>query len=93
MELQQFLEAFAALGLGWKGLLFVVAVLGGVYGAKKGGLVATGDQARLANIVLALIMGVLTGNVEEGAIISAISSIGSALLFELLSFVGSKIGK
>ena len=93
MELEALLEAFAALGLGWKGLVFVGVILGGVFAAKKGNLVATGDQARLANVVFAFVMAALTGDVQEGAILGSLSSIVSALLFELVDYFSGKLSK
>ena len=93
MQLEELLTSFAALALGWKGLVSLVVIIGGVWLAKKGGLAANGDQARLANVILGFIMAVLTGDVEEGALVGSLSSLVSALLFELFQYVSGKVKK
>jgi len=71
--------------LGLPGVLVALVVIVGVFLAKRGGLVVNGNTARLANVILAAILSGLadTGSTDERAIVAAIASIVSALLFEL----------
>lgn len=75
--------------LGLPGILIALAVLVGVFLAKRSGLVVKGDHARAANLVLAAILSGLaeTSSVDERAIVAAIASITSALIFELYGYI------
>ncbi len=91
MEFEQLLEAFTALNIGWQALVYVAIILIGVYAARKAGLVATGNQARLANVILAAVLAGLSENPQsEGALLAVLSSVLAALAHEGLQKVGSK---
>lgn len=70
------------------GLIAAAVILVGVYVAKKSGLVATGDQARIANVVLGAILFALGENPQaEGALMAVLSSVLAGLAYELLQKV------
>ena len=76
------------------GLLAALVILIGVYVAKAGGLVATGNQARLANVVLSTILYGLSENPQsEGALLAVLSSLLAALAFEGLDYLKKKYEK
>jgi|GEM_PF-3116446 len=87
LELNQLTE------LGLPGILIALVVLVGVFLAKRSGLVVKGDHARAANLVLAAILSGLaeTGSVDERAIVAAVASITSALIFELYGYLETKL--
>lgn len=90
MEFQSLIEALKAFGL--PGLVVVVVILVGVFVAKKAGLVATGNHARLANVILSAILFGLSGDPEaETALHAAIASVLSALAYELIKWLGDKL--
>ena len=77
---------------GLYGLLATLVILAGVYAARKAGIVATGNQARIANIVLSAILYGLSGEpAAESALMAALTSIVAGLVYELLKWLGSKI--
>jgi hypothetical protein len=87
--LNQFVQTLQAAGL--PGLLFAVLVLTGVFAAKRGKLVVTGDQARIANLALGVISAVLApGADSEKALTGAIASVLSALVYEGLDWLRTK---
>lgn len=89
MPLEQLIEAFQSFGL--PGLLIVVVVLILIYVARISGLVATGNQARIANIVLtAILFGLSEDPTATAALQAAIASIASALLYELFKKIGER---
>lgn len=89
MEFQALIEAFQAFG--WQGLGLAGLVLVGVFAAKKGGIVATGDHARVANVVLSAVLFGLGGDpAAETALHTALASIASALAYELIKWIGGK---
>lgn len=79
--------------LGLPGILIALVVIVGVFLAKRGKLVITGNQARIANIVLSAILSGLDPSkpIDERAIIAAIASISSALIFELYKALEQKL--
>lgn len=85
---EQLLQVAQTYGL--PGLLIALVVLVGVFLAKRGGLVVTGNQARIANITLAaIIAGLDPANPEaEKAIIAAIAAIASALIYQGATYIG-----
>lgn len=88
-----FEEMFAMLAeAGLPGLAVALVVLIGVFMARRGGLVVTGKQARLANLIIAVIAsGLDPANAEaEGLMVAVIGAVVSALVYELLKWVGGK---
>lgn len=81
MQFEVLIQALTGFGL--PGIIAALVILIGVYVARKAGLVATGDQARLANIVLSAILFGLSANPQaEGALMAAISSMLAGLAHE-----------
>jgi len=92
MEFQTLVDVLKGFGL--PGLLAAVVILLGVYTAKKGGLVATGDQARLANVVLSAVLAGLSDDPQaEAALVAVLASLLAALAFTTLEWVGNRIPK
>ena len=90
MEFQALIEALQGFGL--PGLGVAALVLVGVFLAKRGGLVATGNQARFANILLAAILSGLSGDpAAESALNAALASVLSALAYEGIRFLSDKV--
>lgn len=89
MEFQNLIDALSAFGL--PGLLAALVILIGVYVAKKSGLVATGNQARIANVILSAILYGLGNNPQsESALLAVLSSLLAALAFTGLEWLGNK---
>ena len=89
MEFQTLVEALSEFGLA--GVIAALVILLGVFAAKKSGLVATGDHARLANIVLSAILYGLADSPEaETALLAVISSVLAGLVYQALDYAGSK---
>jgi len=81
MELQSLVAALTAFG--WQGLVFALVILIGVFIGRKAGLVATGDHARLANIILSAILFGLSGDPSaQTALESVMASLVAALVYE-----------
>lgn len=92
MELNQLVEALSSFGL--PGLLTALVILLGVYFARKSGVIATGNHARLANIVLGAILYGLNGNADsQTALHSVLASILAGLAYKGVEFLGTKAGK
>lgn len=74
------------------GLIVGLAVLVIVFGLSKGGVVVSGAQKQSANVILSLLLaGVSLLNPESAdVIVASIASIGSALVYELIKYLGSK---
>lgn len=86
MELTQLVETLKAFGT--PGLFVVLIVLVGVFLARKSGLVATGNQARVANVILSAILFGLSGDpAAQTALESVIASVLAGLAYELLQKV------
>lgn len=86
MEFQTLVDVLSSFGL--PGLLAALVILIGVFVAKATGLVATGNQARIANLVLSAILAGLSGNPQsEGALLAVLSSLLAALAFEGLQYL------
>lgn len=91
MELQTLIDAF--MGFGWQGVAAVAAILVLVFVGRKAGMLATGNHARLANIVLSAILFGLSENPDaEKGLQAALASVFSALAFELLKWASGKFG-
>ena len=91
MEFQALLDLFA--GFGWQGLGVVGVILGAVVVAKKSGVVATGNQARAASIILAAVMQGLADNPEsETAMLTVLSVVLAGLAHNALEWLGDKWG-
>ena len=92
MELSQFVEALASFGL--PGLFVALVILVGVYFARQVGIVATGDHARLANLILGAVLYGLNGTADsETALHSVLASLLAALAFQGIQYLGSKASK
>lgn len=87
---EQLFELMKAAGL--PGLLVALVVLVGVFLARRGGLVVTGNQARLANLIIAVIAaGLDPANADaENLMVAVIGSIASALMYELFKWIGGQ---
>lgn len=91
MEFQTLVDVLSAFGL--PGLLAALVILIGVFVARQSGLVATGNQARIANLVLSVIIAGLSDNpMAEGALLAVLSSLLAALAFEGLKYFKQNSG-
>ncbi len=89
MEVQTLIDTLSTFGV--PGLIATAVILLGIFAAKKGGLVATGNQARIANVVLSAILYGLADNPQsEGALLAVLSSVLAALAYTGLEWLGSK---
>lgn len=92
MELNQMVEALASFGL--PGLLAALAILLGVFFARKSGIVATGNHARLANLILGGILYGLNGSADAETVLhSFLSSVIAGLAFQGIEYLSTKAGK
>lgn len=90
MEFQTLVDTLGAFGL--PGLGVAVLILIGVYLAKKSRLVVTGNQARIANVVLSAILFGLGDNPKaEGALMAVLASVLAALVYEGLGWLGKRM--
>ena len=89
MEFQTLVDVLSAFG--WQGMLFAALILIGVFVAKRAGLVATGDQARIANVVMsAVLFGLGDNPLSEGALMAVLASLLAALAFTGLEWLSKK---
>ena len=89
MELNTFVEALSSFGL--PGMIAALVILVGVFVARKSGVVATGNHARLANIILGAILYGLNGSADsEAALHSIIASVLAALAYQGIGYLASK---
>ena len=87
---EEFVSFF--IGFGWEGIVTGLAILLGVYGLRKAGLVATGNQARAANLVLsAVLYGLTSTNDPDAALMAGVSSLIAAFSYNLLELTGLKV--
>lgn len=77
MEFQTLVETLSAFGV--PGLIASAVILIGVYVAKRSGLVATSDQARIANVVFAAVIYGVTNPTSEGALMAVLSAVLASL--------------
>lgn len=77
MEFQTLVDVLSAFGV--QGLIAAAIILVGVYVAKRAGLVATANQARIANVVMAAVIYGLTNPQSEGALMAVLSALLAAL--------------
>lgn len=82
-----FLELVKANGV--EGLFIGFAVLLLVFGLNKSGVAVSGEQKRLANVVLSILLaGVSLLDPSQGeVVVAAIASLGSAVAYELIRWV------
>lgn len=90
MTLPDFVEMVKAAGP--VGLAVGLIVLVIVFALAKAGVVVTGDQKRIANVVLTILLAGLNFLNPEAldVLVAAIASVGSAALYELLKWIFSK---
>ena len=89
MEIQNLVDTLQAFGL--PGLLAALVILVGVFIAKKSGLVATGDQARIANVILSAVLFGLGDNPQsEGALMAVLASLLASLAYELIKYIANR---
>jgi hypothetical protein len=89
MDFQTLVDTLSAFGV--PGLIAAAVILIGVFIAKKSGLVATGDQARIANVLLsAVLFGISDNPQAEGALLAVLSSLLAALAFTGLEWLNAK---
>lgn len=74
------------------GLVIGLIVLISVYALGKGGVVVTSGQKQSANVILSILLaGVSLFNPESAEVVVAtIASIGSALVYELIKWLGNR---
>ncbi len=90
--IQSLVDALSAFGV--PGVLTAVGILIAVFLAKRSGLVATGNQARMANLILSALLYGLSDNPDaEKAIMALLASLLAALSFTALEWVSSKYSK
>lgn len=90
MDFNTLIEALKAFGL--PGLIAATFILAAVFLARRAGLIVNGDQARIANIVLAAILAGLSGDpAAETALMAALSSVLAALMYELIKLAAGKL--
>lgn len=89
MEFQKLVDILQE-AFGFYGLLAAAVILITVYIAKRCGLVATSQQAVIANLVLgAVIQGLGDNPQSEGALLAVLSSLLAAIAHNLLEKVPS----
>ena len=85
MEFQTLVDTLQAFGL--PGLIAAAIILIGVFIAKRVGLVVTGNQARIANVIISAAVYALGDNPQsEGALLAVLSSLLAALAFEAIKY-------
>jgi len=77
---------------GIEGLIVGLIVLAAVYLFSYGDLLVSGNQKRVANVVLSILLsGVSLFNPESPEVVTgAIASISSALLYEFITYLAKK---
>lgn len=90
MNLDQFLDIVKTSGP--EGIVIGLVVLVLVFAASAFKLTVTGNQKRLANLVLSLLLGgvSLSGNTTESALVTAIASLASAGIYELIQWAARR---
>lgn len=78
MEFQALVDVLSEFGI--PGLIAAFVILVTVYVAKRAGMVATANQARVANVVMAAIIFGLRNPSSEGALQAVIASLIAALV-------------
>ena len=90
MDIQILTETLASFGL--PGLLAALLILIAVYAAKRAGIVATGNHARIANMILSAILYGLGDNPKaEAALLATISSILAGLAYEGIRWLDQNV--
>lgn len=85
MEFQTLVDVLATFGL--QGLIAAALILIAVYVAKRVGLVATPNQARIANVVMAAVIYGLTNPQSEGALLAVLSALLAAMAHKGLELI------
>jgi hypothetical protein len=85
MEFQNLVDVLSAFG--WQGLLAAALILIAVYVAKRVGLVATPNQARIANVVMAAVIYGMTNPQSEGALLAVLSALLASLAHKGLELI------
>jgi len=92
MELQELVNFLISYGT--PGLIATALILLVVFAAKKSGLVATGNQARFANLLMGAVLYALGDNPKsESALMALLSSVLAALAFTGLEYLGKRFSK
>lgn len=85
-----FVEALSEFGL--PGIGIACFILAAIFFARKGGLIVTGGQARLANLLLGAILAGLSGDpAADTALTAVLSSLLAALMYELLKYLAGLV--
>jgi VIT1/CCC1 family predicted Fe2+/Mn2+ transporter len=85
-----FVEALRQFGAA--GISIACFILAAVFFARKAGLIVTGGQARIANLVLGAILAGLSGDpAADTALTAVLSSLLAALMFELFKTLAEKL--
>jgi len=88
--MNEFVQTLSSAGL--PGMVAALVVLLIIFIAKKGGIVATGNQARFANVALgAITYGLSNAPEAEAALTALIASLLSALFYEGIQWSGAYI--
>jgi len=80
---------------GVEGLVAGFGVLLLVYAVSKGGIAVTGNQKRIANVVLSVLLAgvsILEPQADE-VVVAALASVVSALAYEFVRFLAQKSSK
>lgn len=89
MELQNLVDALTSFGL--PGLLTALVILISVFIARKSGIVATGNHARLANLILGAVLYGLNGSAgADTALHSVLASLIAGLAYKGIEYISSK---
>ncbi len=90
MTLDSFLELVKTNGI--EGLVVGLIVLVAVFALGSAQVVVTGNQKRLANVILSLLLGgvSLVGTTPSDALVAAIASLASAGLYELIRWAARR---
>lgn len=88
VEMEAFLELVKNNGI--EGLVVGLFVLGALYVASKSGLAVTHKDKVLGNLILAALGSGLSlqGNTSDEVLVAAIASLGSALAYEGIRYLG-----
>lgn len=91
MEFKTLVDTLVA-AFGLQGMIAAVIILLAVFAAKLTGLVATGNQARIANVIVsAILYGLSADPAAENGLTAVLASLIAALMFELLDYARKKI--
>ena len=88
--MENFIQLVQANGV--LGLIVGLIVLVSVFLLSRGGVVVTQGQKQSANVAMSILLAGLSLVNPEGSdvVVAAIASIGSALVYELIRYIGTK---